>query len=95
MKICVVLDAVEAERERQAQPTGEVVAVERGLRRGVDPVERDRPAAVAEVIELAPEREVELILSVDELHAGRDARLGAAAGRGADRRTSPIGSRSV
>ena len=72
--------AVELEVERQAQAAGELVAVQRRLGPGVDPVERDRAAAVAEVVELAEEREVLGDVLVDEVDVG-GALLRAAAGR--------------
>ena len=70
--------AVELEGKRQAEPPGELITVEAGLAGGINPVERDRPAAVAEVVELAEEREVLGDVGIDEADVGgRDLRAAA------------------
>ena len=71
--------AVELEPERQVQTSDEAVTEERRLGGCVDPAERDRPAAVAEIVDLADEREVEGDVVADEVHVVGEPWLRAAA----------------
>ncbi len=62
---------VELEVEGQAQPAGELIAVQRALGGRIDPVERDPPAAVPEVIELPEQAEVLDDVGVGQGDVGR------------------------